>query len=145
MVPPTRLLPLAVAAAIFAAGCGQGSSNSATDFQGEQRAVAQTIEDLQSAGKKGDATKICDELLAPTLVDRIKRSGGDCAKVVDSALSDADSFELKVEKVTVNGNRATAVVKSETGKKDRTDTIELVREGRNWKVASLGAGSAPAS
>jgi predicted lipid-binding transport protein (Tim44 family) len=144
MALPMRLLPLALVAVLAAAGCGQGSNDSSGDFSGEQKAVAQTVEDLQDAGKKGDSEKICTDLLAPALVRTIRQASGDCAKVVDDALEDADSFDLDVQKVTINGNRATATVKSEAGNKDRTDTIALERDGRNWKIASLG-GSAPAA
>ena len=142
MVPPARLAPLALVVALAAAGCGQSNKDSATDFSGEQRAVAQAVEDLQSAGRKGDAQKICTDLLAPALIAEIRHASGDCAKVLDDALQDADTFEMTVEKVTVDGPRATAVVKSDAGKKDRTDTLQLVREGRNWKVASLGGAPA---
>ena len=138
MAPPPRLVPLALVAALAAAGCGQGNKDSATKFSGDQRAVAQAVEDLQTAGRKGDANKICEQLLAPSLVATIRRASGDCAKALDDALKDADSFDLTVEKVTVNGPRATAVVKSETGSKDRVDSLQLVRDGRNWKIASLG-------
>jgi hypothetical protein len=142
MVPPARLAPLALVVALAAAGCGQANKDSATKFSGEQRAVAQAVEDLQSAGRKGDAQKICTDLLAPALIEEIRHASGDCAKVLDGALQDADTFEMTVEKVTVDGTRATAVVKSDAGKKDRTDTLELVREGRNWKIASLGGAPA---
>jgi hypothetical protein len=139
MAPPTRALALALTAAVVLAGCGSGDKNSAGDFQGEQKAVAQTVEDLQTAGRKGDADKICSDLLAASLVQTIRRASGECSKAVDDALQDADSYEMKVEKVAINGNRATATVKSEAGDQDRTDAIALEREGSNWKIASLGS------
>jgi hypothetical protein len=37
----------------------------------------------------------------------------------------------------VTGARATARVKLETGKKDRTTTLALVREGGTWRIAGL--------
>ena len=68
-----------------------------------------------------------------------KASGGDCGKGVKDALSDADSFELQVQKVTISGDKASATVKSEGGDKDRVDTLELVKDRGAWKVATLGA------
>jgi hypothetical protein len=142
MALPMRLLPLALAATLVASGCGQTNKDSAGDFSGEQKAVAQAVEDLQKAGRDGDATRICTDLLAPSLVSAIRRASGDCAKVLDDALADADSFELTVEKVRIDGNRATATVKSDAGDKDRTDSIGLERDGRTWKIASLGGSAA---
>src|SRR4051812_16753398 len=82
VTPPTRVLALALTAAIVLAGCGSGDKSSAGDFQGEQKAVAQTVEDLQTAGRKGDADKICTDLLAASLVQTIRRASGECAKAV---------------------------------------------------------------
>jgi hypothetical protein len=139
MAARSRLLAAAAVAALLLAGCGQAQKSSADKFQGEQKAVAQTIEDLQKAGKDRDANKICEQLLAPSLVQRIEQAGnGDCSKVLDDALADADTFDMTVEKVTVDGNRATAVVKSDAGDTDRTDSLVLEKAGSSWKVASLG-------
>jgi outer membrane lipoprotein-sorting protein len=140
MAASFRVLALLVALPLVLGACGQAAKDSASDFQGDQKAVAQTLEDLQSASRKQEGDKICAALLAPALVAQIKKaSGGDCGKGVKDALSDADSFELQVQKVTISGNKASAVVKSEGGDKDRVDTLELVKDGAVWKVATLGA------
>jgi hypothetical protein len=39
--------------------------------------------------------------------------------------------------VRVTGPRARVQVKLETGKKDRTATLPLVREGGTWRIAGL--------
>jgi hypothetical protein len=143
MAAPTRLVALLVALPFALGACGQSAKNSAGDFQGDQKDVAQTVEDLQSFARKGDAAKICTELLARPLVAKITQSsGGPCSKVLDTAISDADAFELQVQKVTVNGDTATAVVKSQGGNKDRVDTLELVRDSSAWKISTLGAAPA---
>jgi hypothetical protein len=140
MAPPTRVLALLVALPLVLSACGQTAKDSATDFQGDQKAVAQTVEDLQSASRKHDGARICTSLLAPALVAQIKKaSGSDCDKGVKDSLSDADSFELQVQKVTIADGKASAVVKSEGGDKDRVDTLELVKDGGVWKIATLGA------
>ena len=130
-----------LAAAAVLSGCAAATKDSAGDFTGERKAVAQTIEDLQKAGSDGDEAKICDDLLAAPVVARLKAAPGaknDCATALGDSLDDADSFEMTVKSVTVNGTTATAVVKSEAGKKDRTDTLDLVKEGSNWKLMSIG-------
>jgi hypothetical protein len=142
MAPTTRLAALLLTLPLALGACGQSTKDSAGDFKGDQKAVAQAVEDLQSAGRKSQASKICSDLLAPALVAKIKSaSNGPCDKVLKDALSDADSFELQVKKVTVNGTTATAVVESDGGDQKRTDTLELTKVGNAWKIATLGAAS----
>jgi putative lumazine-binding protein len=140
MVATSRLVALLGAGVLTLSACGQTEKNSAGDFKGDQKAVAQTIEDLQKASRKGDETKICTEILAPALVTKIKTaSNGTCEKVLKDALQDVDSYELQVKKVAINGTSATATITSDTGKHTRTDTLTLVKDGNAWKIATLGA------
>jgi hypothetical protein len=126
-------LPLALGA------CGQTAKDSASDFKGEQAKVAQVVEDLQDAGRKRDSAKICDDLLAPSLVAQIRRASKTaCDTALGDRLSDADAFELQVKRVRLSGDRATAVVSSEAGDRKRTDTLQLQRVGNAWKIATLG-------
>ena len=142
MLAARRLTAAALLGAAVLSGCASTSKSSTAKFTGERKAVAQTIEDLQKAGSDGDEAKICDDLLAAPVVARLKAAPGaknDCATALGDSLDDADSFEMTVKSVTVNGTTATAVVKSEAGKKDRTDTLSLVKEGANWKLQSIGS------
>jgi len=140
MAPAPRLAALALVAAAGLSACGQTAKDSAGKFKGEQKAVAQVVEDLQDAGSKHDAKKICSDLLAPALVTRIQQaSSGKCDSVLRDALGDADAFELQVQKVTINGTTADATVQSQSGDKKRTDTLQLQKVGGGWKIATLGA------
>jgi hypothetical protein len=142
MAAPTRIVALLAALPLVLGACGQTAKDSAGDFKGDQKAVAQTVEDLQTASRKRDEGKICTQLLAPALVSKIKTaSNSTCEKVLGDALRDVDSFELQVKKVAVNGTTATATVTSDTGKKNRTDTLQLQKVGNAWKIATLGAPS----
>jgi hypothetical protein len=124
--------------AVLASGCTGGAS-SAGDFEGEEKRVADVVERLQSAGEAGDAEEICDAVLAKALRDRIRATGSDCAAELDKALTDADDFDLEVEDVTINGTTATVRVKGRDGDRDRVRELELVREGEDWRAASLGS------
>jgi predicted small secreted protein len=137
---PFRVLPVLVAAALTLSACGQTTKDSAKDFQGEQKAVAQTVEDLQSASSKGDEDKICDEILAPDLANKIKSASKQtCAAALKDSLRDADSFELQVKKVAVDGTTATATVESDAGGDDKTiNTLKLTKARDGWRIASLG-------
>jgi hypothetical protein len=133
------LPPIALVAAVLLAGCAaQSSSNDDTSkFKGDQRLVANTVEDFESAASKGDQDKICRDLLATALVRQYAQRGGTCEKAVDGALKDADSFKLTVEKVAINGQDATATVKADRGKKDINQAIVLVKQGAGWRISEF--------
>jgi hypothetical protein len=142
MAATTRLAALLCVSALTLAACGQTSKDSSSDFKGDQKAVAQTVEDLQSASKKRDESKICTDLLAPALLTKIKTaSRTTCEDVMKDALRDVDSTELQVKKVAISGTTATATVQSDAGKDDRTDTLTLVKVGNTWKISELGSAS----
>jgi hypothetical protein len=136
------VLPLAAIVAVAAAGCTtQTSSNdSSGKFRGEQRLVANTVEDFESAASKGDQDQICRELLAKPLIATYARRGGTCEKVVDGVLRDTDSFGLTVESVRIADAHATARVKADRGKKDIIQSLTLVKEGPGWRISAFGAG-----
>lgn len=135
-------LPLLAIAAVAAAGCTtQTTSDDSSDkFQGDQRLVANTIEDFESAASKGDQDEICRELLAKPLIADYAEHGGTCEKAVDGALKDTDSFGLTVESVTIDGEKATARVKADRGKKDIIQTMTLVKEGAAWRISGFETG-----
>lgn len=135
------LLVLAgLAVSLSLAACGQATSSSSTDkFKGEQKAVAQVVEDLQSAGESKDAEKICNDIISRTLVAQVKAAGSDCAAEMKTSIDDADDFDLQVQRVAVNGNSAQAEVKGKSGGRDRTVTFDFVKENGGWRASSLGA------
>jgi hypothetical protein len=143
MAATTRLAALLCASALTLSACGGADKDSAKDFRGDQKAVAQAVEDLQSATRKGDEAKICTDLLAPALLTKIRAAQRDgCEPALKTALKDVDSYELTVKRVAIDGTSATATVTSDVGRKDdRTDTLTLVKVGRAWKISELGSAS----
>ena len=139
MTPRMSAAFAVAAAAALAAGCQptSRSTDSASKFRGDQRLIAQTVEDLESAAGDNDEAKICRDLLSRALAGRLAQGGRSCTASVDEAVKDADSLELSVESVRVAGDRATARAKLETGKTDRRATLRFVRENRRWKVSDL--------
>src|SRR3954447_106913 len=119
------------------AGCGaQAPSSSADKFKDpDQKAVAQKIEDLASAGRRGKPDDICSDILAQSLVTQLNAAGTDCATEMQKAIEDANEFDLQVQKVTVNGDTATAEVKQ--GDKGPTETMQFTREKNDWRATSL--------
>jgi hypothetical protein len=140
-MPRRSLPPLAVAATglALAAGCAPTTSSKTNlgTFRGDQRQAAQAVVDFASAANSGDEQRLCGTLLAKALATRLAAAGRGCPAVVHEAIRDADSVDLTVQSVRVTGDRASARVKLETGKKDRTTTLTLVREGGGWRIAGL--------
>jgi hypothetical protein len=136
------LLPLGAIAAVAVAGCASQttSSDSSGRFRGEQRLVANTVEDFESAASKGDQNQICRDLLARPLVVRYTERGGSCEHAVDGALKDTDSFGLTVESVRITGAQASARVTADRGKKDVVRTINLAKEGPGWRISEFATG-----
>ena len=129
-----RLLPLALAAAL--AGCGQAPT-SANDFKGADKAVAQTIEDLQSnaQGRKpvGDLPRRALDRAGEQAEDVGQRLRGEIEKLT----GDADDFELEVTDVTVTGNTATARSRR-AGRDDKNavDDVLARQEDGDWRLST---------
>jgi hypothetical protein len=132
-----RLLLVAVML-LALAGCGEQQAD-LDKFQGEQRVVAEKVEDLQSAGQNGNPEDICSDILARQVVDQLEAAGTTCNEEMDKAIKDADDFDLEVLRVDVNGNQATAEVRR--GDDGPTATFEFTREGGQWRATSLGSTS----
>ena len=98
------------------------------------------VGDLSSAAGTGDGAKICSDVLAKSLADRMAAGGSTCAQQLDDALKDADDNDLSVEAVTVDGTTATARVKGRIGgDEDAVRTLEFERSGQDWRITSLGS------
>jgi hypothetical protein len=138
-LPPFAALLAAAGVAVAVAGCGASTASEDTSdrFQGQQRLVANTIEDLQSAADDGDEGKICRDVLARSLAQRLTRGAGGCQATVTDVLEDTDTNDLEVRTVRITGDRATARVKLETGDRDRVAEVGLVRERNGWRIAEL--------
>ena len=133
---PSRLAALA-AFVVLLTGCGATQETSSGRYSGEEKRVAQIVDDLQAAGQAADGDKICTRILAKPLADRLAAGGRSCAQEVEDAIADADEFTFEVLDVTVAGQSATARVKEGSG---RGRTLGLVRDGKDWRVQELATG-----
>jgi hypothetical protein len=132
---------VALALLLFAvAGCGaQAETSSADKFSDpDQKAVAEKVEDLENAGRRGQADDICSDILAKTLVSQLDAAGTDCATEMEKAIADATEFDLEVQKVTITGNEATAEVKQ--GDDGATETMNFTKENGDWRATALSEG-----
>ena len=127
---------LAILPLLLLAGCGATPEASSVEkFQGDERAVAQKVEDLQEAGEQREADQICADILARSLVQEIEAAGADCTQEMTKAIEDADDFALDVTDVSIDGSTATVTVRQ--GEDGSTETMEFTQEGGQWRATSL--------
>ena len=124
--------------ALSLAACGSSAPrDSAEEFDGPERAVADAVEAVETAARDDDATEMCTKLLSDRLLSALEQQGTNCTTAVREAFKDASSKDLTVEDVTIQGDSATVKVTSGSGSKEKSDTLELERDGSAWKVLSL--------
>ena len=140
MLPPVRPA-VAVALLLALTGCGDAGPT-------DQEQVRTTLTAFSKATAAKDYQRLCDRLLAPSLIADLKKIGLPCEIALQQGLGDVKQPRLIVGDVTVDGKTATAQVKtSAQGQAPSSDTVELERTEDGWRIASLAtpseAGPAP--
>ena len=126
---------LAVAAVL--AGCGEKEPT-------PEEQVRATLTSFSRATAAKDYQKLCDKLLAPSLVSDLKKIGLPCEIALQQGLGDVRQPRLIVGTVTVDGKKAVAEVQtSAEGEAPSKDSIELERTDAGWRIASLATPSQP--
>ncbi len=131
-------LIIAVTTAAVLAGCSsQASSNEANDYAGTQKDVVTVVDDLVNNASKKDGKEICTTVLARDLADKLKRGAKNCADAVDDQLADASNYDLKVTKVTVTGDTAQVVTKSDFDGDSTVRTLSLSKQDNDWRITGI--------
>jgi hypothetical protein len=137
--PVRRILLICCLPALALAGCGGASTTDNTkDFKGEQKAVAQTIDDFADAARDGDEKAICTSILARSLVTRLDATKGRCTGAISDQLDAAGDDKLDVKAIVVTGSNARASVVSKVDGDDRRQTLTLVDEDGRWRLSGVG-------
>ena len=133
MLRPVATRPLLLVLALCAlAGCGDAGP---TD---EQR-IRATLSEFQRATAARDYRTLCHRILAPKLIETVKQIGLPCEIALEKGFGDLEDPRLTVGTVEVKEDTATAEVRSSAaGQSPSDDTVELVRIGDGWRIASLG-------
>jgi hypothetical protein len=100
--------------------------------------VRATLDRYAQATRDKDYQTLCDDLYATDLIDRIRSAGLPCEVALRTGLQDRRNPQLEVLGVEVSGDQA--LVRTRTtavGEPPSVDTIRLVRQGGDWRVASL--------
>jgi hypothetical protein len=123
--------------AVAVTGCGGAARDSTKEFTGEKQKVAAVVEALEKAARDNKPDTVCTKLFTDARLDIIKTLGTNCKTGVKDSFKDADSFDITVDDVTINGAAAQAKVTAGTGSKKKTETLQLKRDGAVWKIDSL--------
>ena len=130
----------AASSVLFLVGCTTSptTSTSTDDFEGDERAVAQTVADLTEAASAREATDICGGVVSDALREEIAQGGSSCNDEMQKAIEDVDEFDLEVTDVTVTGDEATARVENADRDRRVRRTFALVRVDGDWRISSFG-------
>ena len=110
-----------------------------------QEEVRDTLDRYAAATREKDYQTLCDDLYAAELVDRIRAAGLPCEVALRTGLEDRRNPQLQVLSVEVTGDTANARVRSTAaGEVPSVDTVGLVKEDDDWRVASLSEAGAAA-
>jgi hypothetical protein len=121
----------ALVAALLLAGCGGGPS--------DEEKVRQTLDDFGKATQSKDYQALCDRILAPKLIDKLKQVGLPCEVALQQSLGNVEDPRIVVGKITISDHLAKAQVRtSASGQKPSQDTVELVPVDDSWRISSLG-------
>jgi hypothetical protein len=132
---PPAALAVAASLAMLLAACG--STVSTGSYKGPSKAVAQRISDFQSDVVAGEEKKLCNRDLAGSVQTRLRAAGGNCVQALKKQLGAIDDYEISIASIAVHSTSATARVKSTWSGKQRTSTMQFVKEGNSWRIAAL--------
>jgi hypothetical protein len=100
--------------------------------------VRATLDRYAQATRNKDYQTLCDELYATDLIERIRSAGLPCEVALRTGLQHRRNPQLKVLSVEVSGEQALARTRTTAiGEPPSVDTIRLVRQSGDWRVAAL--------
>jgi hypothetical protein len=131
---------LGAVALVLAALAGCGGEDTPSDTE----QVRSTLVEFGKATAAKDYKTMCTKLLAPALLAKLRQVGIGCEQALEQGLGEVKSPKLSVGKITVDGNSATAEVRtSAEGEAPSDDTVELRKVDGSWRISSLAGGAEP--
>jgi hypothetical protein len=130
----------ALALALALAGCGADEEGGGGGGAPAQQQVRAVVARFGVATRAKDYQEICDNLLADDLVAKIEDIGLPCESALQRGLGDVRSPTLAINEVSISGSRAlVSIHTTAAGQAPSDDALQVVREGSEWKIASLAA------
>jgi hypothetical protein len=138
---PIFAAPIAVLVlALAVVGCGadeEGGGGAGLPVEQQVRAV---VARFGVATRAKDYQQICDRLLSEDLVNKIEGIGLPCESALQRGLGGVRNPTLAINEVSISGSRAlVSIHTTATGEAASNDALQVVREGGEWKIASLAA------
>jgi hypothetical protein len=105
----------------------------------EEKEVRATLDSYAQATRAKDYQTLCDDLFAKAIVAGLTNANLPCEVALKlSSLETVRDPQLTVLAVEVSGDQAAARVRSTAvGEQPSLDTIKLVKEDGDWRIASL--------
>ncbi len=123
------------------AACALGGCGSSTSDQ----VKAKVQQFAQSVASK-DARTLCDQVLAPTLLEHFAAVGLPCVKAMQIFLGSVHKPTLAIGRVVITGGKAEALtLSSARGQLGALSAVELVQTSNGWRVSGLGSPLLPGS
>jgi putative lumazine-binding protein len=127
--PVRRLTAALLGLSVALSGCG-GTPDA--------EKVRVVVENFGEATAAKDYQRLCDELLAPKLVEEVERVGLPCEAALRQGLGEVEAPTLTIGTIEIRGDDATAEVRTAaSGERPSRDVLELIRFGDGWRIASL--------
>ena len=132
----TAALLAAALAGLVAGACGKSDDDKVRD----------TLAHFEQATKQEDYKALCDDVLSEQVVQRLRAVGLPCETALQrSTVASTLQPSITVEQVKVRGDTALAQITSTAvGQRASHDTIRLVKQGDDWRIASLSGAQPPA-
>ena len=122
--------------ALVLTGCSLGSDKEPRPVRGAPKEVAETVHALEKATRARDFRFVCDRLF--TASARRRAGGRDCPRLLGSTAEGLSRPRIQILGIDIHGRRAEVEVRSRAvGQPALTDTIQLRRERRGYRIDSL--------
>jgi hypothetical protein len=132
-----RAVTAAALAGVAAVGCGGSGDRKAKPIRGPAKEAASVVQRLQRATAERDYKTICRDLFSRRVRDQA--GGKDCPRFVKRQAGDVRNPRIEIKDITVRRSGASVRVETRaSGQARAPETIELVREGGRFRIASLG-------
>jgi hypothetical protein len=119
---------LLAAAAVSLAACGSNPRDQ----------VKSKVLELGQAAASHDYRRICEDVLAPALILRLRAYGISCERAMRIAFSSVRNPAISIGAVTVKGSTASVITLSmAAGQRASLQTIALIKTARGWRISSL--------
>jgi hypothetical protein len=129
---PARPLALILLACVL--------SLTACSRDSDEREVRDTLRAFGDATARKDYQRLCDELFSEKLVEEVRQTVPCEVALKNSSLDEARAPKLEVRSVKLDGDTATAVVRTSAANQPPSqDTVRLVRERERWRIAALAS------